>query len=58
MAQGGFQHILGVFMQCSLPTDETPSQEAAVELKFIAFMLRLLKTFTFAAFSTRDTDAY
>jgi hypothetical protein len=48
-------------MQCSLPTEAADQVEArahAAELKYVAFMLRLLRTFIMAAFSTRDADAY
>jgi hypothetical protein len=48
-------------MQCSVPrsTDEPGAAAAqAVELKYLAFMLRLLRTFIMAALSTRDADAY
>jgi hypothetical protein len=48
-------------MQCSLQEEGAGSVEAwaqLVELKYVAFMLRLLRTFTLAAFSTRDTKAY
>lgn len=61
LSQGGFQHILKDFMAWTVPAAE--GQEAAsatepVELKYVAFMLRLLRTFIMAAFSTSDSDAY
>ena len=59
---GGFQHILKEFMECTVPLGaEEPgpaSAQAVVELKYVAFMLRLLRTFIMAGFSTRDADAY
>ena len=61
LLQGGFQHILRAFMDCAVPlgADELGTATAqAVELKYVAFMLRLLRTFIMAAFSTRDADAY
>ena len=48
-------------MKCSVPTAEpdlAASLGQTVELKYVAFMLRLLRTFIMAAFSTRDADAY
>ena len=48
-------------MACAVPLgeDEPSTAEAqSVELKYVAFMLRLLRTFIMAAFSTRDADAY
>jgi ubiquitin carboxyl-terminal hydrolase 34 len=61
LLHGGFQHILRDFMDCAVPSGAKEQGTAAaqsVELKYLAFMLRLLRTFVMAAFSTRDADAY
>lgn len=61
LRQGGFQHILKDFMACTMPAPDTPSSGSfaeSFELKYVAFMLRLLRTFIMAAFSTSDSDAY
>lgn len=61
LLQGGFRHILRDFMACTVPGGAAEPESAAaqsVELKYVAFMLRLLRTFIMAAFSTRDADAY
>ena len=58
---GGFQHILRDFMACTVPGADGPlsgSLTESFELKYVAFMLHLLRTFTMAAFSTSDSDAY
>ena len=58
---GGFQHILSDFMVYAVPTSDSQSSGALdglFGLKYLAFMLRLLRTFIMAAFSTNDTDAY
>jgi hypothetical protein len=57
VGQGGFQHILNDFMTCSAPFDDgSQSEDTAdsLELKYVAFMLHLLRTFTTAAFAGSD----
>ena len=61
LLQGGFSHILRDFMACTVPGELEGGDRGAnqsVELKYLAFMLHLLRTFIMAAFSTRDADAY
>jgi len=44
-----------------MPVSDGPGSGSLAEsfdLKYVAFMLRLLRTFIMAAFSTNDTDAY
>lgn len=58
---GGFQHILSDFMACTLPSSDDASGgelKESLDLKYVAFMLRLLRTFIMAAFSTSDADTY
>jgi hypothetical protein len=55
--------MLKEFMSCSVPKSSGESGLASAhsveaELKYVAFMLRLLRTFVTAAFSTRDEEAY
>lgn len=53
--EGGFQHILEDFMQCSLPAGDGVLNEStpeSFELKYLAFSLHLLKSFIMAAFAT------
>lgn len=60
LTQGGFQYILKDFMACKLPAKSigsAPTSES-LELKYVAFMLHLLRTFLMAAYSTSDADAY
>ena len=50
-------------MACSVPEASSPANNSLVdsksfELKYLAFMLHLLRTFIMAAFSTNDSDAY
>ena len=48
-------------MECTVPGADGPlsgSLAESFELKYVAFMLHLLRTFTMAAFSTSDSDAY
>jgi hypothetical protein len=48
-------------MAYAVPTSDSQSSGALgglFSLKYLAFMLRLLRTFIMAAFSTNDTDAY
>lgn len=52
LEHGGFEHVLKSFMECSLPEQAANAQ---VELQYMAFMLRLLRTFTLAAFAARGT---
>ena len=61
LSQGGFEHILNDFMACSVASDSDSSSKdssESFELKYLAFMLHLLRTFVMAAFSTSDSDAY
>ena len=61
LSQGGLDHILNDFMACSVASDSGSSGEdssESFELKYLAFMLHLLRTFVMAAFSTSDSDAY
>jgi hypothetical protein len=48
-------------MNCTISKSSADSNsgiEQQIELKYIAFMLHLLRSFTMAAFSTSDLDAY
>jgi len=54
LKNGGFQYILKEFMSCSLPESSSPSQGEPFELKYISFMLHLLRTLTAATFATID----
>lgn len=61
VTHGGFQYILNDFMNCALPSSDGSSAgtlNESLDLKYVAFMLRLLRTFIMAAFSTSDADAY
>jgi hypothetical protein len=61
LTQGGFQYILKDFMACKLPAKsiDGPGQTSeSLELKYVAFMLHLLRTFLMAAYSTSDANAY
>lgn len=57
----GFDYILKVFMtkEVSLSDSESKSEElrSLFELKHIAFLLKLLRIFIMAAFSTSDKDS-
>ncbi len=55
----GFSYILDVFMSLNLTPDANLSQNATVtefELKHITFLLKLLRIFIMAAFSTSSND--
>ena len=61
--QGGFQHILNDFMGCRVPSSSKPSNKDHIdaetfELRYLAFMSHLLRTFIVAGFSTKDSDTY
>lgn len=61
LSEGGFQYILKDFMTCELPSPASPDSKDRAEsreLKYVAFMLHLLRSFIMAAFSTSDADAY
>jgi hypothetical protein len=62
LTQGGFQYILKDFMNCELPeksiAEEPGSTSESLELKYVAFMLYLLRTFLMAAYSTSDANTY
>ena len=48
-------------MACTVPETSGPmngSLTESFELKYVAFMLHLIRTFIMAAFSTSDADAY
>ena len=54
MSNGGFQYILKDFMG----SKQGEVLEGLFELKYLAFVLSLLRTFIMAAFSTNDSDVY
>lgn len=61
LTQGGFQYILKDFMACKLPAETlegTAQPSEALELKYVAFMLHLLRTFLMAAYATSDANAF
>lgn len=58
LQKGGFRYILKDFMACSHPESSSHVQSEPFELKYIAFMLHILRTLTAAAFSTSDPSAY
>ena len=61
LTNGGIQYILQVFMQKEIKNvqSHTLSFKETFELKHIAFLLKLLRIFVMAAFSTgSDEQAY
>ena len=54
MSNGGFQFILKDFMG----RQQGEALEGLFELKYLAFVLSLLRTFIMAAFSTTGSDVY
>lgn len=58
LSRGGFQYILKDFMAGSLPESSGEDGGEPFDLKYMAFMLHLLRTLTAAAFSTTDPDAF
>lgn len=48
----GFQYILKVFMEMDVKTHDDHTPQSQFELKHIAFLLKLLRIFIMAAFST------
>jgi len=60
---GGFQHILNDFMGCTVSNSSKPSNkdhidEETFELRYLAFMSHLLRTFIMAGLSTKDSDTF
>jgi hypothetical protein len=58
LSKGGFQYILKDFMACSVPESKGEDGTEPFDLKYMAFLLHLLRTLTAAAFSTTDPAAF
>jgi hypothetical protein len=58
LSRGGFQYILKDFMACGVPEAKVEDGSEPFDLKYMAFMLHLLRTLTAAAFSTTDPAAF
>lgn len=58
LAHNGFQYILDVFMRKELNTqNQITTFNDAFELKHIAFLLKILRIFVMAAFSTSTNES-